>query len=192
MDGKARGVQRKLTGGLRGIPAGGAEAGTVVGDVQIVVHGLGDTDDLYIQTLCLSKLGNLITGIHGVVAAVVEEAVNIELLQSFNDGGIIRVRQLPAAGADGGSGGMGELADGGSGNVGQVNEIALQNALRAEPGGIDLVHLTAFPGCFHNPLQAGVDHRGGAAAVGYQNIYSHVRHLVFYQIPVSRQRPAIS
>ena len=145
----------------------------MVGNVQVVIHGLGDADDLHVQPLGLGKLTDLVAGVHGVIAAVIEEAADMEPFQSFNDGGVVRVRQLPAAGADGGSGGVSELGDGGSGNVGQIDKIALEDALRAEPGGVDLIHLAAFPGGFHNALKAGIDDSSGAAAVGDQNVDSH-------------------
>ena len=188
MDGQAGSVQRQLAGGFRRVAGGGAEAGTVIGDVQVVVHGLGNADDLHIQPLGLGKLGDLVAGVHGIVAAVVEEAVDVEFSQGLQNGGIIRVRQLPPAGADGG---MAELGNGGSGNVGQINEIPLQNSLCPKPGGVDLIHLAAFPGGLHNALEGGIDDRGRAAAVGDQNVDSHIRYLAPIRFrPCGSARPS--
>ena len=173
MDGQARGIQGQLTGGLPGVPGGGAEAGAVVRNVQVVVHGFGNADDLDIQAFLLGQLTDLVAGVHGVVAAVVEEAADVEFFQRLNDRGIVRVRQLPAAGADGGGGGVGQLGHGGGRDLCQVQQIPLENALGTEPGGVDLIHLTAFPGGFNHALQAGIDHGGRAAAVGHQNIHAH-------------------
>ena len=175
MDGKAGGIQGQLTGGFPGIPGGGAEARAVVGDVQVIVHGLGNADDLHIQPFPLGQLGNLVAGVHGVVAAVIEEAADVEFFQGLNDGGIVRVRQLPAAGADGGSGSVGQLGNHRGGHVRQIQQVPFENALGTEAGGVDFIHLAAFPGGLDHALQAGIDDGGRAAAVGNQNIYAHSR-----------------
>ena len=167
VDGKAGGVQGQLGGAQRGVPGGGAEAGAVVGEIQIVVHGLGDADHPHVQALLLGQLVHLVAGVHGVVAAVVEEAVDLKLFQRLQHGGVVRVGELPPAGADGGGGGVAQPGDGGGGHIGEVDQVPGQDALRPEPGGVDLVHLPRGPGRLHHPLEGAVDHGGGAPAVGH-------------------------
>ena len=173
MNGQGRSVQCQFTGRLCGIPSGRAEPRAVIGDVQVIVHGFGDADDLQVQSLRLGQLADLVAGVHGVIAAVVEKAADVKFFQGFDYRGIIRVGELPAAGTNGRSGGMGQLGNDGSGHVGQVDQISLENSFRPEPGGINLIYFAAGPSGFHHALKAGVDDSGRAAAVGYQNIHTH-------------------
>ena len=117
----------------------------MVGDVQIVVHGLGDADDPQVQPLPLCQLVDLVAGVHGVVAAVVKEAVNIEFLQRLQHRGVVLIGELSPAGADGGGGGMAQFGNGLRAHIRQVDEIPLEDALRPEPGGIDLIYFAGSP-----------------------------------------------
>ena len=75
----------------------------MVGAEQVVVDGLGDAHDPAGIAHLLHILGNLVAGVHGVVAAVVEEITDVILLENLQDAlviGVIHVRVgdlVPAA-----------------------------------------------------------------------------------------------
>ena len=88
-----------------------AEAGAVVGAEQVVVDGLGDAHDPTFPSGPAHVAAHLLTGVHAVVAAVIEEIADVVFLEDFQDAPIIllvlvRVRQLVAAGAQGRGGGV--------------------------------------------------------------------------------------
>ena len=175
VDGQSGGVQSQLGGAESRVPGGGAKARAVVGDIQVVVHGLGNADDPDVQPLLLGKLVDLVAGVHGVVAAVIEEAVDVKFPQGLQHGGIVGLAQLAPAGADGGGGGVTQPGDGLRRHVGQVDQVPGQDALGAEAGGIDLIHLAGGAGGLYHALERAVDDRRGAAAVGDQNVLAHTQ-----------------
>src|SRR5699024_1226922 len=63
----------------------GSKAGAVVGTGQVVVDGLGHAHDTALIANPVHVLGNLVAGIHGVVAAVVEEVTDVVLLEDLQD-----------------------------------------------------------------------------------------------------------
>ena len=94
--------------GGRDILGGGRIARAVVGAEEIVVDGLGDAHDAALVADLLHILGDLVAGIHGVVAAVVAEIADIVLLEDLKNALVIgivfiRVLDLVAAGAEGGA-----------------------------------------------------------------------------------------
>ena len=98
------GVLIHLHAGGGDILGGGGEAGAVVGAEQVVVNGLGHAHDAALIAHLLHILGDLVAGVHGVVAAVVEEVADIVLLEYLQDAlviGVIHigVGQLIAAGS---------------------------------------------------------------------------------------------
>ena len=89
----------------------GGEAGAVVGAGQVVVDGLRDAHAANLIAVAQHELGDLVAGIHGVVAAVVEEVADVVLLEHLQDLDVvglvhIGVGQLVAAGAQRGGGGV--------------------------------------------------------------------------------------
>ena len=82
-----------------------AVAGGVVGDHQVVVDGLGHTHKADVALDAFAVLSQLADGVHGVVAADVEEVADVQLFQNgeqlFVDGLVLMpVRQLIAAAAE--------------------------------------------------------------------------------------------
>ena len=82
----------------------GSEARAVVGAEQVVVDGLRNAHDAALVAGLHHILGNLVAGIHGVVAAVVEEVADVVLLEDLKNTLVIgivyvRISQLVAAGA---------------------------------------------------------------------------------------------
>ena len=84
---------------------GRAIAGGVVGDHQVVVDGLGHAHKADVALDAFAVLSQLADGVHGVVAADVEEVADVQLFQNgeqlFVDGLVLMpVRQLVAAAAE--------------------------------------------------------------------------------------------
>ena len=105
------GVLPHLGAGGGDILGRGGKAGAVVGAVQVIVDGLWNTHDAALVAHFLHILGDLVAGVHGVVAAVVEEIADVVLLEDFKDAliiGVIHVGvgQLVAAGTQRGGGGV--------------------------------------------------------------------------------------
>ena len=93
------------------ILGGGSIAGAVVGTGEVVVDGLGDAHDAAGIAVGEEELGDFVAGIHGVVAAVVEEVADVVLLKDFDDALIVGfilggVLEFIAAGAERGGGGI--------------------------------------------------------------------------------------
>ena len=83
----------------------------MVGAGEVVVDGLRDTHAAHFIAVSQHELGDLVAGIHGVVAAVVEEVANVVLLEHGENLLIIGlvlvgILQLVAAGAQRRGGGV--------------------------------------------------------------------------------------
>ena len=83
----------------------GTVAGGVVGAGEVVVDGLRNADRTHLVVRGLQIFAQLCNGVHGVVAADVEEVADVVLLedgdQVFVEGRIVRgLRELVAAGAE--------------------------------------------------------------------------------------------
>ena len=94
-----------LHAGGRDILRGAAEAGAVVGAEEIVVDRLGNTHHTAFVAHGFHVAADLVAGVHGIVAAVVEEIPHVILLKDLEDLFIvrvvrIRVRDLITAGAE--------------------------------------------------------------------------------------------
>ena len=105
------GVLIDLHDGRGDILGGGGVAGAVVGAEQVVVDGLGYAHHAAIVAHGLHILVDLVAGIHGVIAAVIEEVADIVLLEHLQNALVIGVVQLGignlvAAGAQRGGGGV--------------------------------------------------------------------------------------
>ena len=77
------GVFVDLDAGGGDILGGGGEAGAVVGSKQVVVDGLGHAHHAALIADLLHVLADLVAGVHGVVAAVVEEVAHVVLLEDL-------------------------------------------------------------------------------------------------------------
>ena len=149
---------------------GAGVAGAVVGAEEIVVDGLGNAHHAALIADLLHILGDLVAGVHRVVAAVVEEIADIMLLEHLENTLIIGVvhigiGDLVAAGAERGGGGVLQqlqLARVLLAHVEQaVGKHALDAVLRAVDGG-DAVGVKRRA---DHAVGAGVDDRGRAAGL---------------------------
>ena len=77
------GVLIQLHAGGGDVLGGAGIAGAVVGAVQVVVDGLGHADDVAGVAHPLHILADLVAGVHGIVAAVVEEVAHVVLLEDL-------------------------------------------------------------------------------------------------------------
>src|SRR5690606_1414556 len=77
-------VQGTFQGRYGHILGDGTKAGAAVGERQVVVDGLGDADAGDRVAHALADLGNLVGGVLGVAAAVVEEVADVVGLEHFH------------------------------------------------------------------------------------------------------------
>ena len=100
-----------LHNGGSDVLGGRGVAGAMIRAEQIVVNGLGHAHNAALVAHRLHILVDLIAGVHGVVAAVIEEIAYIVLLEDLKDALVVRIVQLRigdliAAGAQCGGGGI--------------------------------------------------------------------------------------
>ena len=158
---------------------GRAVAGGVVGKTQVVVDGLGHTDEPHTAAHLLPVAGQLRDGIHRVVAADVEHGADVVLVKQSEQlderGSIgVRVGQLEAAAAQ--IAGRSTLEQLDAHAVVQQN-VELQQLLLEQTfdAVLHAVHLvcTQTAGGFVYARKAGVDHGGRAAALTNDDILGH-------------------
>ena len=146
------------------------ETGAVVGAEQVVVDGLGNAHHAALVTALLHELGNLVAGVHGVVATVVEEVAHVELLEGLQKllvvGRIhIRVLHLVAAGAQ--SRGGGELQQLKLHRVfhAHVVKLAVEHATDTVGGTQHAGNLRSVKSSLDSAQNAGVNHSGRTAGL---------------------------
>ena len=103
---------------------GGVEAEGVVGGVEVVVHGLGDADDLE------AGVGEALRGCQGPFAADGDDGVDAEAVHvGLDDLGAAAVfERVGAGGAQDGAALLGDAADHGAGDV---DDVAFDHAAPA-------------------------------------------------------------
>ncbi len=172
-----------LHAGSGDVLGGGSVAGAVVRAVQVVVDGLGDAHDAALVAALLHELGNLVAGVHRVVAAVVEEVADIELLEGVENllvvGRIlVRILHLVAAGAEGGSGSELEQLELHRILHAHVIELLVEHARDAVRGAEHAGDLGSVEGCLDSAEDTGVDHGGGAAGLADDTCTFEFFHVV--------------
>ena len=142
----------------------------MVGAVQVVINGLGHTHDAALVAHGLHVLVDLVAGVHGVVAAVIEEVAHVVFLEDLQNALIVRVihggiGQLVAAGAKRGGGGVFQQAQLLGILLPHVEEPVVQNALDAVLRTQHAGDGAAFERCVDDAVSAGVDDGCGAAGL---------------------------
>ena len=137
---------------------------------EVVVNGLGDTHHTALIAYLLHILGDFIAGIHGVVAAVIEEITDVVLLKDLQNALIVRVihiriRNLIPAGAKGRGGGILQKFQFGGVLLSHIKQTVIQYAFDAvlrsqHPGDIGIVQRSA-----DHTICAGVDNGSGASGL---------------------------
>ena len=80
------------------------KTGAVIGAEKVVVDGLGHTHHAAVPIVRLHVTADLVAGVHGVVAAVIEEIAHVVFLKGLQNTPVIRIvrvriRHFVAAGA---------------------------------------------------------------------------------------------
>jgi len=166
----AAGIVLHLHHGSGDVLGGRGVAGAVVSAEKVVVDGLRNAHHAAFPAALLHELGNLVAGVHGVVATVVEEVAHVELLEGLQQllvvGRIhIRVLHLVAAGAQGRGGS--ELQQLQLHRVFHTHVVKLtfQHALDAVGGTQHAGNLRSVESGLDSTQNAGVNHSGRTAGL---------------------------
>ena len=160
----------------------------MVGQAQVVVDGLGHTDEPHAAAHTVAVAGKLCDGVHGVVAADIEHRADVVLVkqgEQLDERGRvhIRVRQLVAAAAQIAGGGALEQLDA---HAVVQQDVQFQRLLLEQTfdAVLHAVHLvcTQTAGRLVNACQTGVDHGGRAAALTNDHIPGHENLL--FKVPL--------
>ena len=182
------GVLVYLSAGGGDILGGGGEAGAMVGAEQVVVNGLGHTHDAALVAHLLHILGNFVAGVHGVVAAVVEEVAHIVFFENLQDTLVVGVvlvgvRNLIAAGAQLGGGGVEQQLQLLGVLLAHVVQLVVEHSLDAVSRSVYGGDVGTVQSGADDSVGAGVDDRGGAAGLtDDQGALQCVAHVDYLQI----------
>ena len=118
----------------------GGIARAVIGAVQVVVDRLRDAHHAALIAVLEHELGDLVAGIHRVVAAVVEEIADVVLLEDLEDALVVGVvdvgiLELVAAGTEGGRGRVLHQRELRRVLLAHVDEVVVEHTLDAVQGG---------------------------------------------------------
>ena len=151
----------------------------MVGQAEVVVDGLGHTDEPDAAAHLGTVTGEFCNGVHRVIAADVEQRTDIVLVkqgEQLDERGRVhvRVRQLVAAAAQiAGRGALEQLnAHAVVQQDIQLDELFLEQALDAVLHAVHLVG-TQTAGSLVHACQAGIDDGRGAAALTNDHIFGH-------------------
>ena len=148
----------------------GRKAGAVVGSEEVIVDGLGHAEHAALVADLLHIAVDLVAGVHGVVAAVVEEIADVVLLEDLKDAlvvGVVRVGigDLIAAGTEGRGRGVEHLFQ----LLGVLfvhdHQAVVQNADDAVERAVNGGDAFALKGSLDDAVSAGVDNCGRAAGL---------------------------
>ena len=175
------GVMPDLHTGGGDILGGAGKAGAVVCAVEVVVDGLGDAHDAALVAHLLHILGDLVAGIHGVVAAVIEEITHIIFLEDLQNALIVRivlvrVGKLIPAGAQCRGGGVLEKLQLLGGFLAHIIQLVLQHALDPVGGAQYAGDTISFQRRLDGALGAGIDDGSGAAGLTDDTCSSKFAH----------------
>src|SRR5690606_8584991 len=174
-------VEARLEGRHGDVLGHRAEARAVVGDRQVVVHGLGHVDGADRVAHGLGELRDLQARIGRVAAAVVEEVADVvgaeHLDQALVLGAVlVDALELVAARAEGARGRVLQGGDGRGRFAAGVDEILGERADDAVAAGVDLADAVAIgAGGLDDAGGAGVDHGGDPAGLGIEGVLLHMR-----------------
>ena len=156
---------------------GAGVAGAVVGAGQVVIDGLWHADHAELVALGLGELGDFVGGVLGVVATDVEEIADVVGLEDLEDA--IKVGlflEFEAAGAQSGAGRVFERADLLLRLRSEIDQVLVEDAEHAVQRAVDLFDTFMVQRFRDEARDAGVDNRGGAAGLAYQDISYEFSH----------------
>ena len=156
---------------------GAGVAGAVVGAGQVVIDGLGHADHAELVALGLGELGDFVGGVLGVVATDVEEVADVVGLEDLKDA--IKVGlflEFETAGAESGAGRVFERANLLLRLRSEIDQVLVEDAEHAVERAVDLFDAFMVQRFRDEARDAGVDNRGGAAGLAYQDISYEFSH----------------
>ena len=137
-------VERGFARGNRHVLRHRAEARRAVGVRQVVVDGLrhADADDAVAELI--TDLGHLVSGVHGIVAAVVEEVADVVRLEHFDEALVLRAvlleaLELVARRPESAGRRVSEALDSGAGFLAAIDEVFGERADDAVTARVHLV-----------------------------------------------------
>ncbi len=169
-------VEGGLQGGDGDVLGHGAEARAVVGDGQVVVHGLGHVDGLDRIAHGLGELGDLVAGVGGVAAAIVEEVADVVGLEDLDQAlvlalVVLQALELVAAGAEAAGRRVAQGGDVLRGLLVGVDQVLGQRADDAVAAGIDIADLVrVLARGLDDAAGGGVDDGGDTAGLGVKGV----------------------
>ena len=165
---------------------GGAPAGGVVVEDQVVVDGLGHVERVHLVAVGGGDFGDDAAGVGRVVAADVKEVADVVVLEPLGHGLDVVGLGLGAGRAEAGGRGGGEAVQAVLGPVGEVDEVARHEAVDGVSGAEDLaVEVRRGVQAFDDADGGLVDDSGGAAGlsddgVAFEGLFvGHSYWLVF-------------
>ena len=163
----------------RDILGSGGVAGAVVGAEQVVVDGLGHAHDAALVADLVHILGDLVAGVHGVVAAVIAEITDVIFLEDLKDALVVGVvdigiGDLVAAGAERGRRGIGQAVKLGTVFFVHAEQLVVENALNAVIRAVDLGDAVGIERSADNTVSRCVD--DGRRAAGLANDKRTLQH----------------
>ena len=142
----------------------------MVGAVEVVVDGLGHAHHAALIAHLLHILGDLVAGVHGVVAAVVEEIADIVLLEDLENAlviGIIHIGigHLVTAGAQRGRGSILQQLQLGGIFFAHIEQAVVQHALDAVLSAQHAGDIGIFQRGIDDTVHTGIDHGSRTAGL---------------------------
>ena len=143
---------------------------TMVGAVEVVVYGLGHTDDVALVALLFHILADLVARVHAVVAAVVEEKADVVLPEHFEKPAVVRVvvvvvLELVSGRTERRRGRVPEELEFVHVLFGNIVKLFLQYAEHAVLRAVDRSDVVLFQRFEEYACRAAVDDCGGASAL---------------------------
>jgi hypothetical protein len=169
-------VQRRLAGGYRNVLGGGAESRAAIGDRQIVVDRFGDADAGYRVSHLLADLRHLVRGVHGIVAAVVEEIPDVVRLEDLDQTLVFRAvlvdtGKLVARRTECAARGISQTPHGRGALLAGIDHVLGQSPDDAVPSGVELADLVlVLARGFDHTASGGIDDGGDAAGLGIEGV----------------------
>ncbi len=173
-------IQRGFPGRYGNILRHGSKARARIRDRQVVVDGFWHMDRLHRETHSARQLGDLVTGIGRVSAAVVEEIPDVVRPEDLDKAFVLRralfeTLELVASRTEGAPWCMAQRRDSVGRLARRVDHVLEERTEYAVTAGIDAPDpVRVLPGCFDDATGACVDDRGHAARLGVEGIFCHV------------------
>ena len=169
-------VERRFARGHRDVLRHGAEARAAIRVRQVVVDGLRHADADHLVAELIADLGHLVSGVHRVVAAVVEEVADVVRLEYFDEalvlGAILlEALELVARGPECARRRVSQSFDSGAGFLAAVDEVFGERADDAVAARIYLVDELRLHRGFDDARGGGVDDRRYAARLSIKRVH---------------------